>query len=200
MNTKDFYTAMKERRSIYGISKETTVSDERIQEVIKEAVKYTPYAFNSQSGRVVVLFGENHDKLWDTTREELRKIVPEEHFSPTEEKVNSLRNGYGTVLFFEDMSVVESLQQQFPLYKDNFPTWSQESSGILQYVIWTSLEVEGLGVTLHHYTELIEDEVKKQWDIPNNWKLIAQMPFGKPIAPAGEKEFMSVDERIKVFK
>lgn len=197
---KDFYTAIKERRTIYGISKETTVSDERIQEVIKEAVKYTPSAFNSQSARVVVLFGENHNKLWDITKESLRRIVPEAQFAPTEEKINSFRNGYGTVLFFEDISVIESLQKQFATYKDNFPIWSQQSSGMLQYVIWTSLEIEGLGVSLQHYNELIEEEVRQQWNIPNNWKLIAQMPFGKPTAPAGDKEFMPLEERVKVFK
>ncbi|MGF7060710.1 nitroreductase family protein [Brassicibacter mesophilus] len=197
---KDFNTAIKERRTIYGISKETTVSDERIQEVINEAVIHTPSAFNSQSARIVVLFGENHDKLWDITKEALKKIVPEDKFAPTEEKINSFRSGYGTVLFFEDISVIESLQQQFATYKDNFPIWSQQSSGMLQYVIWTSLEIEGLGASLQHYNELIEDEIKKQWNIPNNWKLIAQMPFGKPSAPAGDKEFRPLEERIKIFK
>ncbi|WP_350343895.1 nitroreductase family protein [Proteinivorax tanatarense] len=197
--SKDFYTAVKERRSIYGISKETTISDVRIQEVVKDAVKHTPSAFNSQSARVVVLFGENHDKLWDITKESLRKIVPEKRFSATEEKINSFQNGYGTILFFEDMSVIDSLQKQFATYKDNFPIWSQQSSGMLQYVVWTSLEVEGLGASLQHYNELIEDEVKQQWNIPKNWKIIAQMPFGKPIAPAGDKDFMPLEERVKIF-
>lgn len=198
--TKDFYIGVKERRSIYGISKETTISDEGIQQIVEEAIKYTPSAFNSQSARVVVLFGENHDKLWDITKESLRRIVPEDKFASTEEKIDSFRSGYGTVLFFEDISVVEALQQKFAAYKDNFPIWSQQSSGMFQYIVWTSLEIEGLGASLQHYNELIEDEVKKQWDIPNKWKLIAQMPFGKPTAPAGDKEFMPLEERVKVFK
>lgn len=197
--TKDFYTAIKERRTIYGISKETTVSDDRIQEVVKEAVKYTPSSFNSQSARVVVLFGKEHDRLWDITKESLRKVVPEGQFAPTEEKINSFRSGYGTVLFFEDISVVEDLQKGYALYKDNFPVWSQQSSGMLQYVTWTSLAIEGLGASLQHYNELIEGEVKKQWSIPEKWKLIAQMPFGKPTAPAGEKEFLPLEDRVKVF-
>ncbi len=198
--TKDFYTTVKERRTIYGISKEATVSDERIQEVINEAVKYTPSAFNSQSAKVVVLLGENHDKLWDITKESLRRIVPEDQFAPTEEKINSFRSGYGTVLFFDDISVIESLQKQFATYKDNFPIWAQQSNGMLQYVVWTSLEIEGLGGSLQHYNELIEDEIKQQWNIPNNWKIIAQMPFGKPTALAGDKDFISLEERVKIFK
>ncbi len=198
--TKDFYTAVKERRSIYGISKEVDVSDEKIQEIINEAVKYTPSAFNSQSARVVLLLGEYHDKVWDITKEALRKIVSEDQFPTTEEKINSFRSGYGTVLFFEDQSVVEQLQRDYASYKDNFPIWSQQSSGMLQYVVWTSLEAEGLGASLQHYNELIENDVKKEWNIPESWKLIAQMPFGKPTAAPGEKDFQPLEERIKVFK
>ena len=197
--SKNFYEALKERRSIYAISKETTVSNERIQEVINEAVLHTPSAFNSQSARVIVLFGENHNKLWDITEASLKKIVPEENFAPTKEKIDSFRNGYASVLFFEDQNVVKNLQEQFSLYKDNFPVWSQQSSGMLQYVIWTSLAVEGLGASLQHYNELIEEDVAKEWNIPSGWKLVAQMPFGKPVSGAGEKEFMPLEERVKTY-
>ena len=48
----DFYTALKERRSYYGISKEVQVSDERIKEIVEFAVKHTPSSFNSQSARL----------------------------------------------------------------------------------------------------------------------------------------------------
>ncbi|CAG9613675.1 hypothetical protein BACCIP111899_02894 [Bacillus rhizoplanae] len=198
--TKDFYSAVADRRSIYAISKEAVVSDERIQEVVNHAVKHTPSSFNSQSARVVVLLGEQHDKLWNITRNTLKEIVPADQFSSTEEKMTAFGNGYGTVLFFEDNSVIEYLQENFALYKDNFPVWSQQSSGMLQFVIWTSLELEGFGATLQHYNPLIDDEVKKEWNIPSNWQLIAQMPFGKPVAPANNKEFKPTEERIKFFK
>ncbi|WP_195266181.1 MULTISPECIES: nitroreductase family protein [Clostridium] len=198
--SKNFYDAIKERRSIYSISKESPVSDERIKEVIEDAVKHVPSSFNSQSSRVVVLFGEKHDKLWDIAMEALRKIVPEENFSSTEQKINSFKAGHGTVLYFEDFSVVESLQKQFELYKDNFPVWAEQTSGMLQFAIWTALSIEGLGATLQHYTELIEDEVKREFKIPNNWKMIGQMPFGKGTAPAGEKEFSPIENRVKILK
>ncbi|AAY60512.1 nitroreductase family protein [Bacillus cereus] len=197
---KDFYTAIEERRSIYAISKEQVVSDEKIQEVIHHTVKHTPSAFNSQSARVIVLLGEQHDKLWDITKETLRKIVPENNFGSTEEKMNGFKSGYGTVLFFEDSKIVEELQEKFALYKDNFPKWSEQSSGMLQFAVWTSLEIEGFGATLQHYNPIIDDEVKKEWNVPESWKLIAQMPFGKPVAPAGEKEFQPLETRVKIYK
>lgn len=198
--SKDFFTAVADRRSFYGISKEAVVSDDKIKEIIEHAVKHTPSAFNSQSTRVVLLLGKEHDKLWDITMEALRKIVPADNFSSTEDKINSFKNGYGTVLYFEDNSVIESLQKQFALYKDNFPIWSQQTSGMHQFVIWTALEIEGFGASLQHYNELIENDVKKEWSIPENWKLIGQMPFGKPTAKPDEKQFSPLEERIKVFK
>ena len=193
---KDFYTAVAGRRSFYGISKEKVTTDEVINEVLQQAVKNTPSSFNSQSTRVVLLLGKHHDKLWDITKETLRKVVPADKFGETEEKINSFGNGYGTVLFFEDTSVIETLQSQFALYKDNFPVWSQQSSGMHQYVIWTALEIEGFGASLQHYNELIEEQVKKEWNVPSNWKLIAQMPFGKPVGKPDEKQFQPLEDRI----
>ncbi|MFJ5623964.1 nitroreductase family protein [Peribacillus loiseleuriae] len=196
----DFYTALKERRSIYGINKDVQVSDERIKEIVEFAVKYTPSAFNSQTARLVVLSGEAHNKLWDITTETLRKVVGDGDFSATQQKMDSFKAGYGTVLFFEDEAVVTSLQEQFAPYADNFPIWSNQASGMHQLVVWAALEAEGLGASLQHYNPLIDDEVKKEWNIPNNWKLIVQMPFGNPIAPAGEKEFQPLEGRVKFYK
>jgi len=195
----NFKTAVQNRRSIYGLNKEVSIPDDRILEIIKHGIKHSPSAFNSQSGRVVVLFGSHHDKLWDITKEALRKIVREDKFKATEEKIDSFRRAYGTVLFFEDQSVVEDLQNKFPRYKENFPLWSQQSSGMLQYIIWTGLESEGLGASLQHYNPIIDDAVREEWDIPSSWKLIAQMPFGAPTAEPGEKQYQSLEERLKVF-
>lgn len=133
--SSDFYSAIKNRRTYYGISRESTISDDRIHEIINQAVTVAPTAFNSQSGRVVLLLGEQHTKLWDITMETLRKIVPEDKFSPTEQKINSFRSGYGTVLFFEEQIIIEELQKNYPSYKDNFPIWSQQASGMLQYIM-----------------------------------------------------------------
>ncbi|BFH63430.1 nitroreductase family protein [Paenibacillus azoreducens] len=198
--SKEFFSAIKGRRSIYGISKDVTVSDEKILEIVNEAVKHTPSSFNSQSARVVVLLGEQHDKLWNLTEGTLREVVPAENFAPTAEKMAAFRSGYGTVLFFEDNAVIEGLQSQFAAYKDNFPIWSQQSSGMLQLVVWTALEAEGLGASLQHYNPLIDKKVANEWNLPASWKLIAQMPFGKVAAPANEKQFQPVEDRVKVFK
>lgn len=197
---KNFFEAMKERRSIYAIGKDSPISDERIKEIVEEVVKHVPSAFNSQTTRTVILLGESHDKLWNITMETLRKVVPADNFASTEEKINSFKAGHGTVLFFEDFAIVEGLQKQFELYKDNFPVWATQTSGMMQFAVWTAFATEGLGASLQHYTELIDAEVRKEFNIPNNWKMLAQMPFGEILAPAGEKTFTPIEDRVKVLK
>lgn len=197
---KNFFEAIKERRSIYAIGKESPISDERIKEIVEDVVKHVPSAFNSQTTRTVILLGESHDKLWNITMETLRKVVPADNFASTEEKINSFKAGHGTVLFFEDFAIVQGLQKQFELYKDNFPVWATQTSGMMQFAVWTAFATEGLGASLQHYTELIDAEVRKEFNIPNNWKMLAQMPFGEILAPAGEKTFTTIEDRVKVLK
>ena len=199
--SNSFWESVKARRSIYGFSNEKIVSEDRIEQIVKDAVKYTPSAFNSQSTRIVVLFNENNRKLWDFTLEELKKLTTEEQFADTKAKVNNgLASGYGTILFFEDQEVVKGLMDNFPLYKDNFPVWSEHTSAMHQFVIWTALEAEGLGASLQHYNPLIDQAVQEEWNIPKSWKLVAQMPFGKPLGEPGEKEYSGLDARIKIVK
>jgi len=196
-----FWNAVLQRRSHYTLSKEQVTTDARIEEIVSEAVKHVPSSFNSQSARVVILLGEHHDRLWDITKAELKKRMAPENFQATKDKIDgAFRSGYGSILYFEDIQVVESLQEQFPLYSDNFPIWSQQSSGMLQYAVWLALETEGWGASLQHYNPVIDHVVKSAWDIPDSWKLIAQMPFGKPSGEPKEKVFQSLGERMKVFK
>lgn len=196
---KNLQNAVENRRSVYGIGKESIIPDKEIIEIIDHAVKYAPTAFNSQSARLLVLLGDEHDRLWNFTKGILKEIVPPEQFSTTEEKINSFKNGHGTILFFEDQDTVAGLQQKYPLYKDNFPLWSLQSSGMLQYIVWTALEAAGFGVNLQHYDPLIVKKVKSTWDIPESWKLLGEMPFGKPLAAPKEKTFLPLDGRVKVF-
>ncbi len=197
---KDFQTSIKQRRSYYGIGKDVKIENKQIENLIRDAVLHTPSAFNSQTSRVVVLFGKNHTKLWSIVKETLKKIVPPKAFPKTEEKINSFDSGYGTVLYFEEGNIVKSLQEQFPTYKDNFPKWSEQSNGMLQFVIWNLLEIEGLGASLQHYNPLIDEEVKKEWNIPDSWNLIAQMPFGSITENPGQKEFLPIEDRVRIFE
>lgn len=198
---RTFEEALEHRRTYYAIGSESPVYDEEIVHVIRNAVKHVPSAFNSQSTRVVLLFAEEHQKLWNIVKEVLRKRIPEEEYHKTEKKIDgSFASGHGTVLFFEDQIVVRGLQENFPAYSDNFPVWSQQTSGMHQLAVWTMLEDLGLGASLQHYNPLIDKEVRDTWNLPDTWLLIAEMPFGIPTAEPGLKEMKELTERIKVFR
>lgn len=196
---KTFKDALKHRRSYYGISNFSPVTDIELESIIDHAVLNTPSAFNSQSTRVVLLLARDHDRFWEIVMEELVKIVPAANFEPTRLKIDSFAAGYGTVLYYEDQLVVRNLQERYPLYADNFPVWSDQTSAMHQFVIWTMLEDAGLGASLQHYGELVDRRVREIWSIPENWKLIAQMPFGAPISEPKEKSFEPLEKRVLVF-
>ena len=200
--TKNLKDAIKDRRSYYKISNSSPISNEEIQSIIEHVLLYAPSTNNSQSARLVLLFGENHRKFWEITKNELKKVSKsEEAFKKTKEKVNtSFGAGYGTVLFFEDQTVIRDLQEKLPIYTHKFAQWSEHSSAIVQILTWISLESVGFGASLQHYNPLIDEAVKEEWNLSKEWNLIAQMPFGIPVVEPGEKTHVPLNERLFVFK
>jgi hypothetical protein len=194
-----FLNQIKQRRTIYALGKDISLDQAKVEEIIKDAVKHSPSAFNSQSSRAVILFGDSHVKFWTIVLETLRKIVPAEAFEGTAGKINSFIAGAGSVLFYEDLSVVKGLQEQFPLYADNFPVWAEHSTAIAQFAAWTALSEAGIGASLQHYNPIVDDEVAETFEIPADWKLRAQLVFGSIEAPAGEKAFIDDAARFKTF-
>ena len=163
--TKNLRDAIKDRRSYYQIKNESPVSDEELKSIIEHVLIHTPSSFNSQSTRLLLLLGDNHKRLWEITKAELKKVsLSEEAFKVTEQKVdNSFAAGYGTVLFFEDQTAFKSLQEQFPFIASNFAQWSEHSSAMAQILTWMGLDSVGLGGSLQHYNPLIDDAVRKEW-------------------------------------
>ena len=125
--------------------------------------------------------------------------MPEAAYEATSNKISSFAAGFGSVLFYEDQDIIKNLQEQFALYAENFPVWSEHSTGIAQFAVWSALANENIGATLQHYNPIIDDEVQARFGIPASWKLRAQMPFGSIESPAGDKNYMQRDERFKIF-
>lgn len=199
MAYQDVQQAAEIRRSIYALNKNLPISNDEVNQIIEHAVLHTPSSFNSQSTRVVVLFGAEHEKVWGFVEDASRQIVPAEKFSPTEQKLNGFKAGAATVLFFEDQTVVKDLQAQFPSYAENFPIWAEHTNAMHQYAIWTTLAAAGVGANLQHYNPLPDEAIAKEYNLPESWTLRAQMVIGGIEAPAGDKEFAPLAERLKVF-
>ena len=191
--------AFDERRSVYALGNKLPVEPQAIVNMAERVLLHTPSAFNSQSSRLVVLFGAEHQKLWDIAEKELRAAVGDGDFSGSKQKLYGFRAAAGTVLFYEDKNVTESLQEQFALYADRFPVWAQQTSAMHQYAMWTELRTLNVGANLQHYNPLVDEDAAKAFSIPDSWELVAQMPFGNIVEPAGEKTYQPVNERMKVL-
>lgn len=191
--------AIEKRRTQYALGRNITQAQEEITALIEEAIKLSPSAFNSQSSRAVILFGQQSEKFWHIVMNELLIRVPADKFAPTEAKINSFSAGVGTILFYEDQQIITSLQQQYPNYAEQFPVWSEQGSGIAQFAVWSALANAGIGASLQHYNPLPDAAAAKEWQIPESWKLRAMMPFGSNEAPFPEKSFIDDTERFKVF-
>lgn len=193
--------ALLHRRSYYALTPESLIPDTQIEELVRFVVQHTPSAFNSQSTRLVLLLHEHHAALWKIVKRAVRAVVAQEAFARTAEKIErGFASGYGTVLFFEDTAVVRSLQQRFPLYAGNFPAWSEHTSAMHQLAIWTLLEDAGFGASLQHYNPLIDKDVRARWRLPEEWRLVAQMPFGLPAGEPAAKSFEPIEARMRIFK
>ena len=191
--------AFDERRSVYALGNELPVEPQAIVNMAERVLLHTPSAFNSQSSRLVVLFGAEHQRLWDIAEEKLRAAVGDGDFSGSKQKLDGFRAAAGTVLFYEDKNVTQSLQEQFALYADRFPVWAQQTSAMHQYAMWTELRTLNVGANLQHYNPLVDQDAAKAFAIPDSWELVAQMPFGNIVELAGEKTYQPVSERMKVL-
>ena len=191
---RSFTEAVQNRRSIYALGKNIPVLETEIMAVIERMTKEVPSPFNMQSARVVVTMKEHHENVWDITESALKKIVPADKFAPTKEKIDGFAAGYGTILFYDESDTIYEMQKKFPMYADNFPIWAAQANGMLQFAIWTALEDLGLGVNIQHYNMLIDEDVKKIFNLPGSWDLVAQMVDAPPI------EKISTGERVQVFR
>lgn len=184
---------LKKRRSYYELKKELPVSEEEVKKLLREVTELVPDAFNMQSARIVVALGAKQDELWDRIYDVFQGKVPRE-------KIDGFKAAAGTILYFYDEDIVKGLQEKFPLYAENFPIWANQANGMLQINIWSSLRELGIGANLQHYNPVIDAMVKEMFDVPENWKLLAQMPFGGIVSEPEKKEKGPIENRVKFYQ
>lgn len=199
MSSSAFFDAVKARRTHYALSSESPIPDSKIHEIVNTAVTHVPSSFNSQSTRVVVLLGAEHQKLWgDIVKPAVKLVAPEEAWPSSEKKLDGFKAAYGTILFYEEPKDVAKLQDAYPLYADKFPQWSEHTNAMHQFALWTALEQEGFGANLQHYNPLIDQQISTTWGVPGNWSLKGQLVFGTPAGQPYEKSFKPLEERVFV--
>lgn len=198
---RTFLEAVAKRRSYYKLGDGVVTDDSRVVELVDSILATMPSPFNVQSARIVILFGKEHHALWDIVSDELRVLVAEDKFKATKRRIDdAFRSGRGTLLFYEDMSTLEALKHAYPLYADKVDIWSEQCSGMHQFAIWTALEDMGYGASLQHYNPLIDKSVARRWSICDDWRLIAEMPFGEAKdTPSSRRQTSPPADRMRVY-
>ncbi|WWD22384.1 hypothetical protein CI109_106875 [Kwoniella shandongensis] len=203
-----FFDAVENRRSYYNLTNKSTLTNEQLQSLVEKAIKHAPTAFNGQQTRAVLVTGAHHIKVWETITEHYLKTLggnKEAEEAATKKIATEFKAGYGTVLLFEDETVINGFAAKIPPLALKFPIWSQNSAGIAQHIIWTALELEGHGASLQHHTQVspeIQAAITTLLDLPPTWISSALIPFGIPSGPPGrgaDKVFSPIEDRVKVF-
>lgn len=195
---QSFEEVMKKRRSIRTLEKDSHITRETVEKAL-ELARFAPSAYNAQTSRMVVLMDREHEKFWNIAEKELRLVTPPDAFARTQKKLDGFRGGNGTVLFYEDTAETEKLKQNFPLYADKFDAWAQHNNAILEYAVWLVFTEEKIASSLQHYNPLVDADTAKEWDIPESWVLVAQMPFGRAAEEPDLRTFKPLDEIVKFY-
>lgn len=198
--TKEFLQVIQHRRTVYDLSKKEIMNSQDLVQYIRELVRETPSSFNVQSGRVVVLIGDQHDKYWkEIVPKAVTEMLGENVLGSMQEKLNNFARAFGTVLFFEDERLIKGQQETYPSYAASFPTWSLHSTGMAQVYVWAGLEAAGYGANLQHYGNLTAEKVRKQYNLPQTYQLQSELVFGHPDSPAAEKTYNPDHERVIAY-
>ena len=80
----NFNEMIQHRRSFYSFTKNSGVNDETLIQLVENILLTTPSAFDSQSQRIVLLLGDQHDLFWDMVLMKLKPNVSEEKFPTTQ--------------------------------------------------------------------------------------------------------------------
>lgn len=197
-----FIEDLAKRRSIYHLGKNVQLSKQEIQNIIEACLNQTPSAFNMPTTHLILAFGDKHEQIWSLTKACLQQRMKrkQETFELASQNIDKISSGIGTILFYEDFSMIKELRETYAMYADSFEQWSQQASGMLQANIWTALANANIGASLQHYNPIIDQKLKELFKIPDDWKLVAQMPFGSIEEKVQAKYIEPAAQRLTVYE
>ncbi len=194
----EYQDAIAARHSAYMLDdriEDAGVSADDVLAMLRSIAPKVPSSYNSQSARLILLTGEDHRRFWGIVEEVLRaKVNDDKRFARTEVKLRGFAAAAGTVLFYEIDSVTEGLKETYPSYADVFPTWAEHGNAMIQFAVWTGFYDLGLAANIQHYNPIIDARVADEFSVPEGYRLVAQMVFGRETqVPAGKPKLSGED-------
>ena len=192
----EFREAVCARRSEYALDAEG-VDVDAVLSAVRGIASAVPSSFNVQSARMLLLSDEDHRRFWGIVEDVLRERSRDpERFKGTQAKLAGFSSAAGTILFYEIDSKTHDLMEQYPSYRDMFPQWAEHGNAMLQFATWVAIRDLGLGANIQHYNPIVDDRVAEVFGVPEGYRLVAQMVFGRIVTPAGPKTKLSGDEIV----
>ena len=190
---KDYIEIIKKRRSYYNLSEDVDLTNEEIKYLVEDVMNITPSHMNAETTRIVLLFDDKSKDFWTRVNETFDNSIKEEKF-------HGFYHAKGTALIFIDMNEIWNQEINMPDYSDYFETWGHHSAAMLQLNLWQALRDEGIGASNQHYNPVIDEWVKEDYDLPDHWELVAQMPFGKIEEEPDPKDKKPIEEKLIVIE
>ncbi|KAL7928416.1 Nitroreductase-like protein [Trichoderma chlorosporum] len=186
-----FLAAAKYRRTVYGLKSTSAVSDERVEQIVGEVLSFAPSSYNTQPGRITIVTGEKHKGLWDVIIAESEPILKgagEEVWKTMSGIFAAHKGAYGSVVFWDSNDAIKAAGEQHKSGAHMFPQFADHSTGMAQILVWTALELEGLGANLQHMQAIppAEAAIKKYLGVPADYVLKAHINYGDLAQPHPE--------------
>lgn len=128
-----------------------------------------------------------------------RQFVPKQVLAGIKMKIEQCAAAFGSVLFYEDQQVIRQLQKKILFHAAEFPIWSEQTSGMAQFVVWTALSDSGVGASLQHYHPSMDRAVAEHFDILDTWLLRSQLVFGSIEEEATERCHANYQNQYKLY-
>ena len=198
----EFQEAVAARHSAYMLDDDISsvgVTLDDVVENLRRIAPNVPSSYNTQSVRMVVLGGEDHRVFWGIVEDVLRaKVADEQKFKRTEVKIRNFGKAAGTILFYEIDALTDKLVEANPSYADAFPVWAEHGNAMMQFATWAALFEMGLGANIQHYNPIIDERVRETFSIPEGYRLVSQIVFGRISAEGARKDKLPGDAIVSV--
>lgn len=198
----EYRDAVRARHSAYMLDDRLDLTGLSLDDVVaalRSIAPAVPSSYNVQSARMVVLAGGDHRRLWGIVEDVLRaRVADDRAFARTEVKLRNFARAAGTILFYEVDARTEELVERDPRYADMYRTWAEHGNAMMQFAAWTELYDLGLGANIQHYNPVIDGRVREAFGIPEGYRLIAQMVFGRVVSEGEPKTKIPGDEIVTV--
>lgn len=188
------------RRSQYDLGKDLPITAQELKHLVEEIVLHSPSARNSQTARLVLVLGEQHERMWDTVLPIILPGVKEPLREAMVQKFEGFKRAAGTLLFFEDGAILKDIIARYPHTAEDTLLFSAHANAMQQYAAWTQLAALHIGASLQHHNSAGQ-AIREMFSLPEDWIPHAQLVFGSIVKPTGKvkEQHLPVNERLRVI-